>query len=50
MRAPAFHSAAELAYDVGYHWPFHLAAVAYFMAFGIATILYRRLQKSAILG
>ncbi len=33
---------AELAYHVGYHWPFRLAAVAYFLAFGISTVLSRR--------
>jgi len=44
MRAPAFHSAAELAYDVGYQWPFRLAAVAYFLAFGVSVVLRRRLR------
>jgi multidrug resistance protein len=33
---------AELAYQVGYHWPFRLAAVAYFLAFGLSTMLSRR--------
>jgi len=33
---------AELAYQAGYHWPFRLAAVAYFLAFGVTTVLWRR--------
>jgi len=33
---------AELAYHAGYHWPFRLAAVAYFLAFGVTSVLYRR--------
>ncbi len=33
---------AELAYHAGYHWPFRLAAVAYFLAFGVTSVLSRR--------
>jgi len=36
--------AAELAYDVSYHWPFRLAAVAYFLSFGLSIVLLRRLR------
>ncbi len=35
---------AELAFHVGYHWPFRLAAVAYFLAFGVSLVLARRAQ------
>jgi len=34
---------AELSYHVGYHWPFRVAAVAYFLAFGVSVVLRRRL-------
>ena len=33
---------AELAYHAGYHWPFRVAAVAYFLAFGVTSVLSRR--------
>jgi len=33
---------AELAFHVGFHWPFRLAAVAYFLAFGVSAVLLRR--------
>jgi DHA1 family tetracycline resistance protein-like MFS transporter len=35
---------AELAFHVGYHWPFRVAAVAYFLAFALIGVFARRLR------
>ncbi len=35
---------AELSYHVGYHWPFRVAAVAYFLAFALVGVFARRLR------
>jgi MFS family permease len=38
---------AELSYHIGYHWPFRVAAIAYFLAFGVSTVLFRRVVSDA---